>query len=866
MKYPILLEKTSDFNSMGLGALRGFVSLTIQRDRNAIPVLNGTYDKDDELAPEIKEGRIIVATMGPKEEEQNQMFRILNVGGDSLNSFSIQATHVIGDLAYNLIKEDISMANATPTEAFDAIKSSLANPLPELKFTSDIQRVANLGWSFKDGKAVTNLLMGEDEQGNTITNTMQSLYQGEWNFNNYHLTFTDDKDPNKDTGIIIKYGRRLKSLSQDTNVDNTYNAILPYAFYNQNQEKDEGEKEDSTTSTPVQYIGTGSVLTYDGPFKNHKLNGTLQNGTYYHILKTVTDGTVNNDTWYKIDNNQWVDKNFFAYDKSKKYIVNPIKAKGTISLSNSTKDMQGLIVNYRDVGSVTYTGKEKVPLWSSPFNDGQASGKYLTNGTSCEIYRKAVTYSGMVWYCLSENNDQWIPSKFFSLQKTGNYATTSTVGILTIVQNNVVAMNLPNGGNKVEWDAETGSKWKITQIAQDLTGHTWYQIGSYIWILDNDSVSFENLGLITPGEDNVYTIDEHVIGKVPIYSTPTGLEDTKQYLSIGTQKEITAQAQNQNHIWYEIGKNQWVDSIFFDFSGKSDIAPGHGGNKSAIKIQSQQETVMLPELIVRSPFTDGEEQLRIKPVDFSSYGFGNNVNKLRMAASTYMKQNRIGYPTNSFTLEYQQICNEVDLYDLVKIHYEKLDILDIAQVNSVVWNVLSNEFTTITLGKLPIAPEHILNTYVQAVVKEEKEHSESKNNLIFEQLKRENADQNDNIKDLSDKVEKQDETVKNNIEHINNAINSNTQTLTNMKTWISGQGDGLVYGYPNWEAPIELRVKNSDGGYVLLSNQGLANVNSNGEEIYRFGESNGNIGIMINGLELTQADIAWIHEQRNKGK
>ena len=112
MKYPILLDKASDLGSMGLGPLRGFTSLTAQRDRNAIPVLSGSYDKDDEMAKELKPGRIIVTTMGPKDEEKNQMFRISSVGGDELTSLSIQATHIVGDLAYNLIKQDISIACA----------------------------------------------------------------------------------------------------------------------------------------------------------------------------------------------------------------------------------------------------------------------------------------------------------------------------------------------------------------------------------------------------------------------------------------------------------------------------------------------------------------------------------------------------------------------------------------------------------------------------------------------------------------------------------------------------------------------------------------------------------------------------------
>lgn len=838
VKYPILLEKSSDLGSMGLGPLRGFTSLTTQRDRNAIPVLSGSYDKDDEMAKELKPGRIIVTSMGPKDEEQNQMFRISSVGGDELTSISVQANHIVGDLAYNLIKNDISIANATPAMAFDAIKDALVDPMPQLWFTSNIRKVANLGWSFKDGKAVTNLLMGEDQQGDTVTNTMQALYQGEWDFDNYWLKFTDKTDVMRDTGIVIKYGRRLKSLSQDTNIDNTYNAIMPYSFYDPSQEK-EGKIKDYDASGVVQYIGTGGALTYDSPFKGHHLNGTVQNGSYYHVNKIVTSGAVNDDTWYEIGNNQWIDQHFFSYDKSRAYIVNPIKAKGTIRLNDATNDTQGLIVDFKGVGTIEYAGNGKVPLWTSPFVGGHESGQYISNGSSWKIYKKAIAYDGMVWYCLGNDNTQWVPSQYFSLQKTGDYATTPTIGILNITKakkdkddEGVVAMSLPGTGNRVNWNVGVGSKWKITQTAKDSSDNTWYQVSAYIWVKNNDYIDFKATGTVTPDEDSMRNQIARATGRVPIYHAPNGTEVTHDYLTIGTQKLITAQAQNQDRVWYEIGTNQWVDSSFFSFSGDTDVPPGQDDSGTAVEIKAQEETIMLPELVMRSPFTSGNEQLRIKPVDFSSYGVEKDINKLRMLASTYMKQYRIGYPTNSFTITYQQVCNEVDLYDLVKIHYEKLDIMDVAEVSSVTWDALADEFTSITLGQLPVAPEHLLGNYIQNMVDSGKAESEKRATHLFGEMKQamelKNADQDAAMIKLSDELGMDRQVVRDNMQQLKDMVTSINATVSDVHNWISSGGGGIISAYPNWQNPTELRAQSKTGGYMRFNSDGLEYVGRDG--------------------------------------
>ena len=262
------------------------------------------------------------------------------------------------------------------------------------------------------------------------------------------------------------------------------------------------------------------------------------------------------------------------------------------------------------------------------------------------------------------------------------------------------------------------------------------------------------------------------------------------------------------------------------------MPPGQDDSGTSVEIKAQEETVMLPELIMRSPFTNGDEQLRIKPVDFSSYGVEKDLDKLRMLASTYMKQYRIGYPTNSFTISYQQVCNEVDLYDLVKIHYEKLDIMDVAEVSSVTWDVLANEFTSITLGQLPVAPEHLLGSYIQNMVDSGKAESEKKATHLFGEMKQamelKNADQDAAMIKLSDELGMDRQVVRENMQQLKDMVTSINATVSDVHNWISSGGGGVIYGYPNWQNPTELRAKSKSGGYMRFNSDGLEYVGSDG--------------------------------------
>ncbi len=74
--------------------------------------------------------------------------------------------------------------------------------------------------------------------------------------------------------------------------------------------------------------------------------------------------------------------------------------------------------------------------------------------------------------------------------------------------------------------------------------------------------------------------------------------------------------------------------------------------------------------------------LRVQAVDLSSYGIGNDKDKLLAVAEAYMKEYRIGYPTISLTVSYEQMQGEyqklttVNLYDYVSILFDEVNIFE----------------------------------------------------------------------------------------------------------------------------------------------------------------------------------------------
>lgn len=829
MTYPILYESTmSDFNTEGLGVLSDTLTATIVRDANLIPALTLTYPLNGKLTKEIHKDMIIASDMGYKDEEKHQMFRISNITKSNAG-LTIVANHVAGDLAGERITSQVTNANSTPTDAWNALQSAFVYDIPRVKFYSDVVKVANTNWEVSDDP-VTTLMMGADQAGDKAQNTMQALYGVDWYFNNYNLKALNNK--RNDTGILIKWKQNLSNISDEESSDDYYDGIMPFAKYMPDQVPEGTDtSSDFDGQGDVQYVGTGGATTYDSPYKGHNEVGKVQNGTYYHVLKTASENTVNDDTWYMLDNNQWIDEHFFTFDKSGAYIVNKTSAQGHIAIPDDSSDSEGLIVDFIALASVTYYGAGKVAVWDSPFSGHSHTGKYIGNGSQQQITRKATTQDGKTWYCINQEGTSWVDGQYITLQKGSDFTLLPTHGYV-IFRSKPTFYSTPDMTHIVNWNPTLGIKYSIYSQSTNASGVQLYEIEVDKWVKADDAgVDFKTAGTVQPNEDNDRKALVQATGRIPIYSKPDGTSATGQYLSMGQQCTITSQADNNGMTWYEIGENQWVDANYLNFDASDDVAPGDNDSDDSEGIEVEEQTVMLDEKYILANTAVHTEHPKIQTVDLSEYNV-RDQDKLREVALAYMKEYRIGIMPVSMTIDYKQMygkyaaLTEVDLYDIVSIQFDELDIAVKAKVNSVTWDCLLNRLTTITIGQMPIDYDHALGQYIDNQQTKTKNYVSKKSNHLFGQLhdimNLKDADRKAGLLKLAKQLDIPiyDGHQDNDISILSDIVSSINSAVDDSKSLIESMG-GVIHASPSWQNPQELYAETSDGGRMIFTSNGL---------------------------------------------
>lgn len=821
-------------DTLGLGALTGATSMQVVRNANQIPQLTMTYKADAPLADELVSGRVIVCAMGKSSEEQNQKFRIINVSKDvSSMSISVTANHIAGDLSMMPIYKNISIANATPKDTFKAVMDSLAygSNLADYKFTTDIQKVANVAWQFSDVDNANSIFLGDDQVGDTVAQTMQAIYSGQWKFNNYHWSLL--KHAGHDSGIIIKYGRNMLSAVEDHTTDSTYNAIMPYASYTPNTTLVDGTNEAMEGMGTVQYLGSGGAEIYDKPTKGNRVVGHVQNGAYYKVTAKAEDNTCNGNVWYNIGEG-WIDEHFFTFDKSGNYVINSASGQGTIKITSESDDVRGIVADFNGVGTVTYSGLGGVLLWSSPLTGSEPSSQYVSNGSRYIINKIAYDEDGSKWYCLG-NDNQWIPERYFSLTKSSDYVTTPTTGILHVKADKVVSAYGPSGESLRSDKLAVGSFHKIIGISKDSAGTSWYEINPNCWVKGDDNIDFTQSGSVSIDEDASRKAVVQTSGKVIVYDKPNGTQATGRFLWNGAQVKITGQSDSNGRTYYRLSDGGWVESTYFDFASASDIPIANSSGNTDTEVETQ--TIMLDPPVLVSQYATGQEALRVQTVDLSSYNIGNDRDKLKTVAEQYMREYRIGRPNYSLTVEYPNVEDEfsqlrqVDLYDYVGIQVDELNILDKAMVNSVTYDVLLGQNVSVTIGQLPLTYEHLLGQMQKETTKQLASVEKNSTHLFGQMnqaLKLQGDAQKTSIMKVAQDLQMTSETYTRDYDKLQSAINSINSTVTDVQGWINSGGSGVITAYPNWANPTELRAKSANGGYLQFNGNGIMYVGKDG--------------------------------------
>lgn len=457
LRFPILYENASqDSDTNGIGALSDTLSCNVVRTRNQFPTLQLTYKRDGIYAKELQNGRIIMSDMGP--DLVHQKFRINQVQ-KSVDNIVVNATHIAGDIAYNAITDDIQLPSASVTDAFNSIINKLAEPMPDIRFDSDIATMSGVNMK-KDSGNVGNLLIDPDQEGDTQTQSLASLFKGEWTFDNYHYYLQNRGGD--DTGLVVKYGRDLKTIDQDDNIANTYTAIFPYATYTPQPAKATDSNEDWNTiggngwskRGTVTYAAGGTVNIYSSPVAGHQVVGTVSNGDLLDLVNEIEDGatlpdnkvvnTVNGDSWYYVENhngsNGWINSRWITFDKSHDYVVS--NGVGHYTVDIGTGNGKQTKYPFRGRGVVHYSGSY-IRAYYSPFfgsdkpnsknpghvpvgDLGYSSYARVPTGTYVDFDYKAINEQGDTWYRIAGQPHRWLYGPHLSFSAEGTYIEDQT--------------------------------------------------------------------------------------------------------------------------------------------------------------------------------------------------------------------------------------------------------------------------------------------------------------------------------------------------------------------------------------------------------------------------------------------------------
>lgn len=455
LRYPILFENaTSDSDTNGLGALSDTISCNIVRSSNQFPTLQLTYKINGVHANEIEESRIIMADMGP--DFLHQKFRVNQVQ-KSQESIIVNATHIAGDIAYNTITNDIQIPSASCEDVFNTIINNLADPMPDIRFDTDVGQLSSVNMQMAEGNA-GNLLISPDQEGDQPVQSIASLFNGEWSFDDYHFYF--NQHGGKNTGLVIKYGRNLKTINQDINIANTYTAGFFYAKYTPQPAQATDTNEDWNALGDTAYYGNatatyaagGIVDIYSSPVQGHRIIGHITNGMKVQTGTKITDGqtladkkvvnTVNGDEWYYVVTSSvdgWVDARWLTFDKSGDFLITNSVGHSTVKIDSA--ESKHIKYPFSGRGIVDYSGRYIRAFYSPYFgiedgnddthngkNEHVPTGRTFPTGSYIDFDWKAINEKSDVWYRVKNRKHCWVYGPHISFKKTGTYTEAPTQG------------------------------------------------------------------------------------------------------------------------------------------------------------------------------------------------------------------------------------------------------------------------------------------------------------------------------------------------------------------------------------------------------------------------------------------------------
>lgn len=604
------------------------------------------------------------------------------------------------------------------------------------------------------------------------------------------------------------------------------------------------------------------------------------------------------------DGGGFVDARWISFDKSGSYMVNDVTGTLTVQAQDPNDSSgAGSRVSMSGNAVVAYKPGGEIRVFKSPEigpDHVPVPGWTVKNGTSIHYDMIERNQNGDIWYRIGPG--QWLYGPHLSLTQNGSYQSYSNSGYGYIKKNQTkyhwdsknhkmvaTTHTVTTGGNSK--NHRSGRYWaskkkkekvhaKSGRVTIDKTivqGGKTYHHTKYGWV-EAGSIDYKHNGSVKPSSTDQILKDrlkDH--SKVEIYATPDKNNALNWSIPSGTQISINAGHEAKGgdgktyvEVTYD-GKTGWLPEDNID-SDKSDlVAPdANDGDDSSnpnpnIDATTHNEVTVKVGPLYAEGFGNDPNVDKVTTVDVSSYikhddqdlsgqqadgSFApteDDIRQVTEAGKNYLIEHRFGHLEIQDTISYQEMSAinadkvQLSLYDYVHVKYDKYHLDEMEEINSFVWDGLAHHYQQITIGKLPIAWQHLLlqqakdqaasaaGAYTRRtqgwlnrfedMMHSEKSDRRAKENAMMEDLGM--LQQDVTWKDDKGKEHKLKDVFLESRKEFEEHFQQLDDDATDIKNWIDQPGEGIIQAIPNWQAPQQLTARSSNGGKMVFGGNGL---------------------------------------------
>ena len=210
---PILFSATATaFNTNGIGRLSDCISCVVREERNGEYEMEMEYPITGVHYSDITNSKIIVVK--PSHAASLQAFRVYKITRPINGVVTVYCRHISYQLSFIPFKAFSAQSLAGALAGF---KTSALEPCP---FTLTADFTSSSSFAVPLPASIRSYLGGRE-------GSILDVYGGgEWEWDNYNCILHASRGA--DRGVVLRYGKNIVDVEQETNIESTITGIMPY--------------------------------------------------------------------------------------------------------------------------------------------------------------------------------------------------------------------------------------------------------------------------------------------------------------------------------------------------------------------------------------------------------------------------------------------------------------------------------------------------------------------------------------------------------------------------------------------------------------------------------------------------------------